>query len=254
MIKPVERKVMVPAVLPKVGGLSVLHEAVKRIAEAHNHHDDMVNSALRGGVSAENNGLIVFVEVTVQMPAEAPWIPFNLQNSWAAVGGIDTPGYLMEPGGKVWMRGEVSGGTSNTALALKIPGYGPTVKIAYAAGLDVLAEVRIFANGLITPIFASGAPRVSLSHSWIASPASAALAAPHPFPAPWPIIIQHGLKQCTGLEVLATSEISQNAKGPAPHGVPAWQDIGNGQLRLDGLWGLQWGKKYLVTMRLSAEA
>lgn len=251
MIRPVERKVVVPA-LPEKGGLSVLHQAVVRMAEAHNHHDDMINGALRGGTSASNNSLLKFLELTVQMPAEAPWQAFTPQHSFANQAGYVVAAYVIVPGGQAWMRGVVKGGAStgiiysNTDLA---PVLTSGALLSFAAGLDGAAELRIDNFGVISAVF-TGTPKVTLAHTWLL----ASGAAPTTFGAPWPIVVKHGFSQCAGLSVDACQELSQNAKGAAPLPMPAWQDVGNGQLRLDGLWGLQWGKKYNVRLRMTAES
>jgi hypothetical protein len=247
--KATERKVVIPS-LPEKGGLSVLHRAVQQLAEAHNHHDDTLNSALRGGMSSLNNNLVKYVDLTVQAPAEAPFVAMTLINSWANVAGYDTTGVLMMPGGLVIARGAVNTGAPGDA-AFNLPtGFSPLVSIAYAAGMNGAGYVRV-QSGTLTPNGAASA--YALSNSWLAAPA----ASPTPFSqngAPgWPLRVQHGFSQCTGLDVVACQELSRNTKGSAPLPTPAWQDVGNGQLRLDGLWGLQWGKKYQVRLRMTAE-
>lgn len=52
------------------------------------------------------------------------WQSFVFVNSWA-VGGTGQPGYRLV-GPRVYLRGQVSGGASNTTMATLPPGYWPT--------------------------------------------------------------------------------------------------------------------------------
>jgi hypothetical protein len=267
MIKAVERKVVVPQLVPSGGRqiapeVSQLHQAVMQLAEAHNHHDDQLNRALRGGTSAENNARVKYKKLRIAMPSDAPYLPLTLNSGdgWINYGaGFYDAAYLMEPGGRVTNRGLVAGGVPDygaTGRVGTLPiGYAPGHEIGGASegGNGAYGLWRVNPSGEIFFAFsASGGPYLFLNDlSWIAPNA----ARPHAFTGgTWPVVIQHGLPDaCTGLDVVAC-RYADGPSGTAGAPVADWEDLGDGRIRLNGLWGLQWGAVYNVTVRLSAEA
>lgn len=265
--RSIERKVIVPRLAVPTGRqvspeVSQLHEVLTKLAEAHNHHDDQLNRSMRGGTSSENNALVKYRKLRIAMPSDAPYLPLtlNVADGWAWYGaGFYVPQYLMEPGGRVTNRGLVTGGVPGYAGAGRIG----TLPVGYAPGQEIGGQSeggngaygiwRVNASGEIYFAFsASGAPYLFLETlSWIAPNA----ARPHPFTGgTWPVVVQHGLPDaCTGLDVVAC-RYAESPSGTAGAPVVDWEDLGDGRLRLNGVWGLQWGAVYNLTVRLSAEA
>ncbi len=260
--RPVERKVQVPTRLPMgMAGLGALHQALLSLAEAHNYHDDALNKAFKGGISNANNSLSKLKTVRVQMPADAPFILFDMNggSGWVNYGaGFYEAAYLMEPGGHVSMRGLVNGGTpdyvSDGLLGTLPTGYAPGQQIGFASegGNGAYAIARVSAAGeVIFAYSASGSPYLFLEPlHWIAPNA----APPHPFVgATWPMVIHHGFTKCKGLLVEGCRRSGSAPSGTVGAPVADWEDIGGGKLRINGMWGLQWGSAYDVRLRLSAE-
>jgi hypothetical protein len=256
-VKAIERKVQMPEVdlsQKKVTSetVSQLHETVRALVEAHNYHDDTLNLALRGGISVANNSRQKIVSVTVQMPSDAPWKAMTLAGTWAKSGTLQGAQYLMEPGGRVSTRGCVAGGGAGHVGDLPL-GYAPPADtyVPAAATVDTTGRMLV-TGGAIAPVLTlSGVAGIySLHASWLASPNAAA---PHPFLAPWPIIVQHGFNACLGLVVESCREETQNARTTCGAEVVDWDDRGDGTLRIKGVWGLAWGKKYTMRLRLNAE-
>lgn len=223
---------------------------LKRLGDAHDKHDDQMSSALRGGLSIENNAKMKLKNVRIELPADAPWLPLTLAGTWAQAVSFQAPEYLMEPGGKVSTRGDVDSGSAGHVADLP-EGYGPASDTHFPAGADTdTTSFLLVIPGTPTGLYLSGSTGLySLSASWLAKNA----AMPHAFAAPWPVIVDHGLAKCEGLVCEGCIEETSGVRTTT--GVPLidWEDIGGGQLRLNGVWGLQWGKRYKLRLRLSAE-
>lgn len=257
-IAPIERRLQTPRVtVPTKASPEVVQFASQmlgahmQLLEQHNRQGDLINQALRGGLSAGNSkGRVVFKDVTFMTPGVPPWQAMALTNSWANQSGYALAGYIVGPGGQVWSRGVVKGGTTGSALftlQALAPDPASNSIVSFGAGLDGAAELRIDNFGIFSALF-SGTPKVSLAATWL----SAMGTPPTTFPAPWPIFVDHGLPQATGCQVLACVIAATKQPGPIPQLI--WEDGGNGRLRLDGAWGLQWNTRYTVTLRISAEA
>lgn len=260
MIKAPERKVTVPTIqgLKPAQAISALHDSLVSLASASNYHDDTLTKALRGGISSGNNSRLKYVDVNVTMPPEAPWLLATLINSWAPISGRDPCAFLMEPGGRASLRMEAGGSSATSGLAATtLPeGYRPPTALEWLTGNSGMLIDG--SNGHVNLTRSSTAVTVAFGTvSWFASPA----AGPHPFSingATWPMKVRHGLgpkgvDQCLNCDPVACVDVTQNAKMQAPLPQLVWQDVGNGQLRLDGTWGLAWGRKYLVRLRCSSE-
>jgi hypothetical protein len=82
-----------------------------------------------------------------------------------------------------------------------------------------------------------------------------AAAAPHQFDEPnWPLRVRHGFDKCNGLVVLGyrlQGQKGNDVGGGTPH--VDWQDLGDGSLRINGVWGLQWSSRYDLKLYLTPE-
>lgn len=223
-------------------------EAHNVLLEQHNKRDDDLKELARDAHVAEK-------ELTITLPADAPWVNATLVNSWANSGGIYAPlQYLMEPGGHASLRGRVTTGTSGTKAAGLPSGYAPAYDHVFAINNNsAYGLVRVAQNGDVTVTGAS-ATTWDVVASWLAAP-SAGSAAPHRFSAStWPIIVDHGLSQCVSCVVVSAIELTSSARGGAGAPVLDWEDIGSGKLRLNGVWGLQWGRRFRLRVRMAEEA
>lgn len=262
-IKGLETKVQLEKVTLRQGSLDgndlrsaivKLSSNLEKLASAHNKQDDTLTRALRGGISSANNERVLYKTLDIIMPPDAPWLsPSSLDNSFANVGGTYPPfAYLMEPGGHAQIRGRVDTGTSGTVLKRLPAGYAPPYDMRFAVeSSGVHGSVIVNQAGDVIPAGALLTDWHLVAH-WIAAPAGGA-AMPHAFPAPWPIVVNHGWSKCLGLTVESCLESTSGVRTLAGAPVADWEDIGSGQLRLNGVWGLQWGKAYRIRVRLSAE-
>lgn len=268
--KHAEQKVRIAdrAITAKTNLVQAMNEIaadLKRVGDAHDKHDDALATALRGGISSANNKLVQYKSVTVDLPADAPWQdldPAKFYNSWANAGGTYPPlQFLAEPGAHVYMRGSVDSGTAAYLADLPAPEYAPRYDQKWCAvNAAAGAHVDVFQNGAINIGMPGGiysGTRVDFAMDWIASPApSLGLlpGRPFAFPAPsWPVIVNHGWDKCLGLVVEGCFEETSGER--ATYGAPVadWEDIGSGQVSLRGVWGLTWGRRYTLRLRLSAE-
>lgn len=245
--RPAERKVQMPKLEEgRSPDVESLHETVTKLVEAHNQNDDELNRALRGGVSAANNSLAKYVTLEVQMPPLPPFINLTVIAPWTGTAAI-----LMEPGGHVTLQGFIQdggGGMGNAFTEDVLQEYMTPLRVALPGGLTL--KVNLFQNNLvIEDPLATGGTDVYLAATWIAARSRA----PHPFLAPWPLVVRHPFSRCLNLDVVAVFEETQGARSSHPLPVPDWADRGDGTLQLNALWGLCWNRKYKVRMRLSAE-
>lgn len=257
-IKGLETKVQLEKVTLRQGSLDgndlrsaivKLSSNLEKLASAHNKQDDTLTRALRGGISSANNERVQYKTLDIVLPPDAPWTtPAALEGTWTNTGGTYPPfQYLMEPGGHASMRGRVEGSAGGTKLFGFSTGYASPYDLRTAIEAGGPGSVIVYQNGDVYPI--GGGPTFDVIAHWIAAPA----AMPHAFPAPWPIVVNHGWSKCLGLTVESCLESTSGVRTLAGAPVADWEDIGSGQLRLNGVWGLQWGKAYRIRVRLSAE-
>jgi len=243
----------------KQGGEDI-NKALQNVTSVLNAHDDELKK-LNGGLTLGQNTSGIVKNLTFKMPDDPPWktSPLTIDGDMLAGGEV-----LMEPGGLVRLRGSM---TSNPA------GTHPAGLIAGSAILTLASGYRpIQATGL--PAFAlNGAPfaagGVTISTAGLINNAAActtiyldglqwyatAAAPPHQFDeAPWPLRVKHDFPRCHGLVVLGyrlQGQAGQNVGAGAP--VVDWQDLGDGNLRINGVWGLQWGQRYDLRLYLTPE-
>ncbi len=193
----------------------------------------------------------------VAMPAEAPWKAATLTSPTVNYGsGLPDAAYLMEPGGKVSLRGLVKSTVPDlaTGIITTLPtGYGPSNELGFCAadanGTDV-AFIRVHIGGVVV-LYADAAATSATFLDCIQYLATNA-AAPHVFTgAAWPMTVTHGLSKCTGLNVISCRPVS--GSGPAGSPYVDWQDQGNGSVKIYGVWGLQWGSVYDVRVQMTSK-
>lgn len=239
----------------------VTPEKIAELISALNGHSDELGK-MNGGVTLAANTPGVLRSLSFQMPARPPWRVAPLSSP--APGLTSNIEALMAPGGFVSLRGTVTPkGAGTIAPATSFGtfdlGYRPAEDRflpagARDAGGTSWAIHSIAAAGGFTYV-ASGIAAATVVYvdglSWHAAQA----APPHQFAgAGWPLRVDHGLSKCAGLLVLGFRGIAapaQNQGVGAP--VVDWCDLGNGTLRINGVWGLQWGQKYQVLLYLSPE-
>lgn len=241
------------SITPKSNLVSELQDIandLKRVGDAHDKHDDTIGSALRGGISSANNKLVLIKLVTVEMPTDAPWVDCALEPPWVNSGGSYPPlQYVIFPSALVMLRGRVEGGVSGTIVSAIDEACTRYDQRFAANSAGLFGNLDVFQSGAIVAVMPGAT--IDLLGSWVAvSPGGR----PSLFPAPhWPVIINHGWEKCLGLVVEGCFEEISGAR--ASYGAPVadWEDIGSGQLRLNGVWGLSWGRRYTLRLRLSAE-
>lgn len=229
-----------------------VNAALQTLAEQHNRNDDQLQQFVRGGASAENNSRIVYRDLEVMMPKDAPWLDITFSGTWANVSSYQPAQYLMKPGGEAEMRGYIEAGGAAQFTVLP-SGYAPPNDSVWPITAPDLAPMLISSSGVCAILSGAFGSSYSINSRWIASPIDAETAMPHPFVAGgWPIIVRHGFDKALGCELVA-ARATTNISGPNGTGQLDWEDIGNGQLRLNGVWGLQWGRRYNMRLRINAE-
>lgn len=232
--------------------LEQLHSDVEQLGVAHNKNDEQLVTALRSDVRSDR---VRYRDVTVDMPPDAPWLDVTFGGSWSNLFGYQSAQYLMEPGGRASTRGMVTIGNQVTVTQLPAGYGGPAeqyVGLVHADG-TVLSVTSAGAIKLLDP-GSAWAGNYPIQATWLATPkTSGAIANPHSFPSPWPVLVSHPWNKCLGLDVVGCIEATANARGLTGAAVVDWEDVGGGQLRLNAVWGLQWGKRYTIRLRLNAE-
>lgn len=261
--KSARAKAPTPIDLKEKGAAGSIDEALRNVTSALNSHDDEIKK-LNGGLTLGQNTVGIVKLLSFKMPDDPPWktSPFALHADM--ITGSPSAEALMEPGGLVRLRGAAisnPAGTHPAGLIAGSPiltmgaGYRPVqtmglpnFSLAGAAATPngvSLNTAGLFNNGLAcTTVFLDGL-------QWYAT----AAAPPHQFDEPnWPLRVQHGLDRARGLVVMGfrlSGQAGQNVGMGTPH--VDWQDIGDGALRINGVWGLQWGQKYDLRVYISPE-
>lgn len=228
----------------------------RQLIQAVNRSSDAV-SALDGGLSLSKNFNGELRKLDFVMPAEPPFTPFVTNSggghSWTAASGYSVASSMMLPGGIVVLRGAVLGVAMiiNFGITTLPEGQTPagTIDFPVATG-TAAAVVRIAGGGVLTYLWGpTGTPTVSLDTvRFHASPAGP----PSQFTGSnWPILLKHDLGRVAGLIPLGCALTSRPASNVG-QGLPYldWQDVGDGRVRLNGAWGLQWGARYTMQVLL----
>lgn len=261
-IKAASQKVQLQdrIITPKTNLVTAVNDIsadLKRLADAHDKHDDTLGAALKGGISSANNQLVQFKTVDIDLPADAPWFTVTeFFNSWVNYGsGYGPLQFLLEPGCHASMRGRVKSGISSFVAQLP-DGMAPPYAQPFGANSGLFfGSFQIEETGAININLHPGAS-IDLIASWIASPGAFGLlpGRPFDFPAPhWPVIVNHGWDRCLGLVIESCFEATTGERATYGAPVPDWEDLGNGQVSLRAVWGLAWGRRYTLRLRLSAE-
>lgn len=236
--------------------------ALEAIASAVNAHSDEIDK-LNGGVTLRDNTPGKLSLLKFQMPDDAPWRTDVVSSVAGQNGSISV---LMEPGGRVRLKGSrlagsgiYAGGIPNgSPLGTLNAGYRPisagfvlpSAAVVGGAGSWGLTSVNTggvlnYAGpGVGNPVYVDGV-------TFLATVA----AAPHQFVGPgWPLIVRHDLERVRGLLVLGCRLVGQSGQNVG-NGTPFvdWQDLGDGRLRVNGVWGLQWSQRYEMQVYLSPE-
>ena len=251
----------------KVEAFTDVQSSLEALASAINAHSDELDK-INGGVTLASNTPGIIKVLSFAMPNDPPFTALTVGAGWSAVSS-HAPKFLMTPGGKVITRGALSAGAAvapsssaggSSVLGTLPVGYRPLEQSAFAGGAS-LAGVETWAGiGLKTDgkLFLSSAGSATCdvvgidSLEWFAVNA----APPHQFVGSgWPLRVRHGFPKCNVLVPLGfrfqNVSAGQNVGVGAP--VVDWQDLGDGSLRINGVWGLQWGQRYEMRLYLSPE-
>lgn len=252
----VERKVTSSAPTELQTVLQGLAQDVKRLGDAHDSRDDQLQVMINGGLSSANNDRVKRRSVIIAMPSDAPWTALPAYaGTWANAVSYQPGQYLMKPGGEVETRGVVSGGAA--AHVNDVPeAYAPPNDTYFPVAGAGAVQFFVTSTGGLYLMGGAWVGLFSLAGRWIAAPASQSVkvATPHPFPAPWPIVVNHGWPQCKGLTLEnCIEETGGAARGLTGAPIVDWEDIGSGQLRLNAVWGLQWRRRYMLRLLLTRE-
>jgi hypothetical protein len=248
--------------------LNQLDEAQTAIADLTsvvNAHADEIDK-LNGGITLAANTPGIIKSLSFLVPADAPWQSFVAGSGWDV--GSPAAQFLKLPGGQILCRGKFTAKT--VANAPSLTAGGTSVMTTLDAGIRPATEMHIpqlSANGggeqwaslglfVAGQLFLSAAGVGSSTVVWVDGLSWLAVdaAEPHQFSGGgWPIKVDHGFSKCNGLVVLGYR--LQGQGGGCGAGTPHvdWQDLGDGTLRINGVWGLQWGKRYDLRLYLSPE-
>lgn len=198
--------------------------------------------------------------LTVQMPQNAPWRaltlesgPTNLGAPWA------NAEVLMQPGGLVRLRGRIDANAGAPLDIATLPSdCVPEKQLSHVGdSTDGVSLIRIDDGGIISLFFCSGTTEY-VDLDGITFIARGPCAAPYRFTGTgWPMKVKHDLGKVTGL-VLDAARRKGTPSTPVANeacGAPYvdWEDLGDGQVLIHAIWGLQWGRLYDVRVVLSNE-
>lgn len=242
-----------------------IQRALAEVVSAVNGQSDEIGK-LNGGLALGKATPGVLKKISFLMPEE-PWLADRGFTIDAALN--HTLQCMMLPGGEVVWNGTIFPKVGTIAVGANLltvdAGYRPRRQraipvYALVGGVFVPAVVLLSAGGVLT--YSGGPGAASLFtldalryHAFPAAP-------PHQFTArsttgsggEWPLIVRHGLSACRGLWVLRVTEVEQTAQNVGI-GAPVvdWVDVGDGTLRINGIWGLQWGRRYSMSLYLTPE-
>jgi hypothetical protein len=219
-----------------------------------NQHIQDVSNALSGGLTSENSRQEVR-PLTIRMPADMPaWTAPTLSGAWVVNGApTATPGYRMLPGGRVELRGQVKSGAAGALFTLP-EGYRPEDEITFPAVCDngggaIINFVDVQADGAVT---VSVAASVFLSMDGMSFQAGPVAAPATPFSASgWPYFLKPTVSPVKTLEVVQAVDVASDASTVGPVYLD-WRSTGDGHVKLLSAWGLQPGRSYKVTIRMTA--
>lgn len=252
-----------------------VQKALEAIVSALNGQSDEI-AKLNGSVTLASSTPGFIKAISFQMPSAPPYKTLTVESAWVSAASI-----LMSPGGRASLHGLASvdgpiigppttatpsSTGAGTALISSLPaGHLPAVgtelrmhRAVNAAGVNIWGLVGLGSVGLYIAD-SDGSVGVTAVQfdgiEWFAG-LNGVCAAPYQFVgAGWPIMVQHDFPKCRGLVVLGCTLVGQsgaNVGQGTPH--VDWQDAGAGRLRINGIWGLQWGSKYQMLLYLSPEA
>lgn len=225
-----------------------------------NPHLTEVGNGLAGGLSRSENMLERSKEITVRVP-EYPWTNLDLSGGdWTAIPDTyATPSYMVEPGGKIRLRGGITGGTLNTvAFTLPITTSSvqqlPTFSWAGVDGVAVASSIWIDPNGDVYPL--NGATLEFALDGAVILTEKGPPTLPFTAGQGWPIEFDSGLPVVVR-DVQITQIVDLDAKDGSGQGgvvaTPYW-DLGTrGQIRVHSIYGLVPGRNYRLRFRVSGE-
>lgn len=198
--------------------------------------------------------------LTVQMPLNPPWAALTLESGPTNIGAPwADAAVLMQPGGLVRLRGRVDANGAAPLDIVQLPtGHAPESQLAHVGdSSDGVSLMRIDDGGMLSLFFCTGTTEYAQLDG-ISFIARGPCAAPYRFTGTgWPMKVKHDLGKVTGL-VLDAARRKGTPSTPVANeacGAPYvdWEDLGDGQLLIHAIWGLQWGRLYDVRVVLSNE-
>lgn len=198
--------------------------------------------------------------IEARIPDAPPWKALTLESGPTNVGAPwADAAILMEPGGIVRLRGRVDANAAAPVdIAILPDGHAPEYQLAHVGdSSDGVSLLRLDTGGTLSLFFCTGTTEYAQLDG-ISFVARGPCAMPYRFNGiGWPIKVKHDLGKVTGLVLEAvrrrgtpTTPVANEPAG-APH--VDWEDLGDGQLLIHAIWGLQWGRAYDVRVVLSNE-
>ncbi len=188
-------------------------------------------------------------DLDIDMPA-SPWIAPTLLNSWVNFGsGRVEAGYRKFPDGRVEIRGAVKNGASPTSTMFTLPaGYRPSNRLDFPAIYNDVsaAGIKVDSDGVVAAVFAAGTTMVNINCCFTPSDMTPVAASPFPCHFSWklsapPKMIWIG--SCKDRENGANLSLSPLALD--------WEFTtkdGGGSVKVRNVPGLQYGRKYRLTL------
>jgi hypothetical protein len=208
-----------------------------------------VADALQGRLTFDENFRGETKEVTFTMPTEAStWTNATLIPNWVAASNY-TMAYRILPGGQVEIRGNIKNGVINTTAFTLPEGYRPEDTIAWPAYFNgAVGYIKIEPDGDVVPF--SGASTADTHVYQIFSAVTPA--APKVFTGgSWPIVVSHSLNtRVQAVEVVAARLSGGGVVESVGNFTVDWEPSGTNSIKIKAAWGLQWGKTYVVRIRI----
>lgn len=232
--------------------------------------DDEINK-LNGGLELGVNTVGRIKKVSFLMPASPPYADVTLFGTNFLLTTNGPMQQLMEPGGVVRHRGGVQTNPAFIAPAVGVPsatqfgtaplGLRPATNLfipavaALAAGGFSAAGVSITTAGVMAGHTFPAANWNAITFDGSSYHATSPVGAFQFSGGGWPLVIDHGFETpCKGVVCLGFRAV-EAARPDLGIGTPLldWQDTGKGSVKVSGVWGLPWGRRFELILYMTPE-
>lgn len=227
-------------------------DAFNRLLQGLNPFMRQLASGLANQLTFSENFRAELKTLTVKVP-EPAWIAPTLLNGWANMGGTEAPaGYRIDPNGRVWIRGALTGGVRPGVLFTLPVGYRPPYNFGIELATSDAGRSALFIDPTGNVTLGTGA-----SNTWVHLGSISFLATSPAPPATfsggdWPIYFSTALekvKMVVPVQVEDPNGVATTTLGGA---TLDWVRTGDGRIKLKSVHGLTPNRTYKLTVLVTA--